>query len=225
MNSAVSAAPVITIDGPGGSGKGTVAGILAKKLGWHLLDSGALYRLLALAASQQQLAFSANEQLLALAKNLPVQFLQDQVLLAGEDVSLTIRTEQVGGLASQVAAIPEVRTALLQRQYDFRQPPGLVCDGRDMGTVVFPNAELKVFLTASVEERAQRRYLQLKAKGEEVKLASLLQEIRERDERDMGRATAPLKPAPDALILDSTQLSIEQVVQRILDQVAERHLV
>lgn len=225
MNSAVSAAPVITIDGPGGSGKGTVAGILAKKLGWHLLDSGALYRLLALAASQQQLAFSANEQLLALAKNLPVQFLQDQVLLAGEDVSLTIRTEQVGGLASQVAAIPEVRTALLQRQYDFRQPPGLVCDGRDMGTVVFPSAELKVFLTASVEERAQRRYLQLKAKGEEVKLASLLQEIRERDERDMGRATAPLKPAPDALILDSTQLSIEQVVQRILDQVAERHLV
>lgn len=225
MNSAVSAAPVITIDGPGGSGKGTVAGILAKKLGWHLLDSGALYRLLALAASQQQLAFSANEQLLALAKNLPVQFLQDQVLLAGEDVSLTIRTEQVGGLASQVAAIPEVRTALLQRQYDFRQPPGLVCDGRDMGTVVFPNAELKVFLTASVEERAQRRYLQLKAKGEEVKLASLLQEIRERDERDMGRATAPLKPALDALILDSTQLSIEQVVQRILDQVAERHLV
>ncbi len=221
MNSAVSAAPVITIDGPGGSGKGTVAGILAKKLGWHLLDSGALYRLLALAASQQQLAFSVNEQLLALAKNLPVQFL----LLAGEDVSLTIRTEQVGGLASQVAAIPEVRTALLQRQYDFRQPPGLVCDGRDMGTVVFPNAELKVFLTASVEERAQRRYLQLKAKGEEVKLASLLQEIRERDERDMGRATAPLKPAPDALILDSTQLSIEQVVQRILDQVAERHLV
>lgn len=225
MNSAVSAAPVITIDGPGGSGKGTVAGILAKKLGWHLLDSGALYRLLALAASQQQLAFSANEQLLSLAKNLPVQFLQDQVLLAGEDVSLTIRTEQVGGLASQVAAIPEVRTALLQHQYDFRQPPGLVCDGRDMGTVVFPNAELKVFLTASVEERAQRRYLQLKAKGEEVKLASLLQEIRERDERDMGRATAPLKPAPDALILDSTQLSIEQVVQRILDQVAERHLV
>ena len=225
MNSAVSAAPVITIDGPGGSGKGTVAGILAKKLGWHLLDSGALYRLLALAASQQQLAFSANQQLLALAKNLPVQFLQDQVLLAGEDVSLTIRTEQVGGLASQVAAIPEVRTALLQRQYDFRQPPGLVCDGRDMGTVVFPSAELKVFLTASVEERAQRRYLQLKAKGEEVKLASLLQEIRERDERDMGRATAPLKPAPDALILDSTQLSIEQVVQRILDQVAERHLV
>ena len=225
MNSAVSAAPVITIDGPGGSGKGTVAGILAKKLGWHLLDSGALYRLLALAASQQQLAFSANEQLLSLAKNLPVQFLQDQVLLAGEDVSLTIRTEQVGGLASQVAAIPEVRTALLQRQYDFRQPPGLVCDGRDMGTVVFPSAELKVFLTASVEERAQRRYLQLKAKGEEVKLASLLQEIRERDERDMGRATAPLKPAPDALILDSTQLSIEQVVQRILDQVAERHLV
>lgn len=225
MNSAVSAAPVITIDGPGGSGKGTVAGILAKKLGWHLLDSGALYRLLALAASQQQLALSANEQLLALAKNLPVQFLQDQVLLAGEDVSLTIRTEQVGGLASQVAAIPEVRTALLQRQYDFRQPPGLVCDGRDMGTVVFPSAELKVFLTASVEERAQRRYLQLKAKGEEVKLASLLQEIRERDERDMGRATAPLKPAPDALILDSTQLSIEQVVQRILDQVAERHLV
>lgn len=225
MNSAVSAAPVITIDGPGGSGKGTVAGILAKKLGWHLLDSGALYRLLALAASQQQLAFSANQQLLALAKNLPVQFLQDQVLLAGEDVSLTIRTEQVGGLASQVAAIPEVRTALLQRQYDFRQPPGLVCDGRDMGTVVFPSAELKVFLTASVEERAQRRYLQLKAKGEEVKLPSLLQEIRERDERDMGRATAPLKPAPDALILDSTQLSIEQVVQRILDQVAERHLV
>ena len=225
MNSAVSAAPVITIDGPGGSGKGTVAGILAKKLGWHLLDSGALYRLLALAASQQQLAFSANEQLLALAKNLPVQFLQDQVLLAGEDVSLTIRTEQVGGWASQVAAIPEVRTALLQRQDDFRQPPGLVCDGRDMGTVVFPSAELKVFLTASVEERAQRRYLQLKAKGEEVKLASLLQEIRERDERDMGRATAPLKPAPDALILDSTQLSIEQVVQRILDQVAERHLV
>ena len=223
-------AAVITIDGPSGSGKGTIAGLLATRLGWNLLDSGALYRLLALSARNHGVALTNEEGLKALAAHLDVQFVagapgQEQlIILEGEEVTQAIRNEQVGSGASQVAALPAVRDALLQRQRAFLEAPGLVADGRDMGTVVFPEAPLKIFLTASVEERAQRRYLQLKEKGDAVNLASLLDEIRARDERDTQRAVAPLKPAADAILLDSTQLSIEQVLERILGEVAAREL-
>lgn len=221
---------VITIDGPSGSGKGTIAGLLATRLGWNLLDSGALYRLLALSASNHSVDLTNVEGLKALAAHLDVQFVagapgQEQlIILEGEEVTQAIRNEQVGSGASQVAALPAVRDALLHRQRAFLEAPGLVADGRDMGTVVFPDAPLKIFLTASVEERAQRRYLQLKEKGDAVNLASLLDEIRARDERDTQRAVAPLKPAADAILLDSTQLSIEQVLERILGEVAAREL-
>ncbi|WP_271105310.1 MULTISPECIES: (d)CMP kinase [Pseudomonas] len=215
------AAPVIAIDGPGGSGKGTVAGLLAKRLGWNLLDSGALYRLLAFAARNHGVDLTNEESLKVLAAHLDVQFLSNaggvqRIILEGEDVSDVIRTETVGAGASQVAALPAVRDALLQRQRAFQEAPGLVADGRDMGTVVFPDAPLKIFLTATAEERARRRYLQLKGKGMEVEMASLLTEIIERDERDTQRSVAPLKPATDALILDSTHLSIDEVLERIL---------
>ncbi|WP_336316415.1 (d)CMP kinase [Stutzerimonas stutzeri] len=222
--------PVITIDGPSGSGKGTVAALLAGKLGWNFLDSGALYRLLAFAARNHGVDLTNEEALKVLAEHLDVQFGAARdghgmvIILAGEDVTEAIRNETVGAGASQVAALPVVRTALLQRQKAFREAPGLVADGRDMGTVVFPDAPLKIFLTASAEERARRRYLQLKARGDDVNLASLLEEIRERDERDTQRAVAPLKPAEDAIQLDSTTLSIEEVLQRILSEVADRDL-
>ncbi|TBU86374.1 (d)CMP kinase [Phytopseudomonas dryadis] len=223
-------APVITIDGPSGSGKGTVAGLLARQLGWNLLDSGALYRLLAFSARNHGVDLTNEESLKLLAAHLDVQFFAagegkpQRIVLEGEEVTDAIRNEQVGAGASQVAALPAVRDALLQRQRAFKEAPGLVADGRDMGTVVFPDAPLKVFLTASAEERAQRRYLQLKAKGDDVNLASLLDEIRARDERDTQRAVAPLKPAADAIQLDSTELSIEQVLERILSEVANREL-
>jgi cytidylate kinase len=223
-------APVITIDGPSGSGKGTVAGKLAKRLGWSLLDSGALYRLLAFAAVNHGVDLTNEEALKLLAAHLDVQFQAatddhgQRIILEGEDVTSAIRNEQVGSGASQVASLPAVREALLQRQRAFQEFPGLIADGRDMGTVVFPGAPLKVFLTASVEERARRRYLQLKAKGDDVSLPSLLDEIRVRDERDTQRAVAPLKPAHDAIQLDSTELSIEQVLERILSEVALRDL-
>ncbi|MHA6476756.1 (d)CMP kinase [Stutzerimonas sp. KH-1] len=222
--------PVITIDGPSGSGKGTVAALLAGKLGWNFLDSGALYRLLAFAARNHGVDLTNEEALKVLAEHLDVQFgaARDghgmMIILEGEEVTEAIRNESVGAGASQVAALPVVRTALLQRQKAFREAPGLVADGRDMGTVVFPDAPLKIFLTASAEERARRRYLQLKARGDDVNLASLLEEIRERDERDTQRAVAPLKPADDAIQLDSTTLSIEEVLQRILSEVADRDL-
>ncbi|CJK58027.1 cytidylate kinase [Streptococcus pneumoniae] len=222
--------PVITIDGPSGSGKGTVAALLAGKLGWNFLDSGALYRLLAFAARNHGVDLTNEEALKVLAEHLDVQFGAARdghgmvIILEGEDVTEAIRNETVGAGASQVAALPVVRTALLQRQKAFRETPGLVADGRDMGTVVFPDAPLKIFLTASAEERARRRYLQLKARGDDVNLASLLEEIRERDERDTQRAVAPLKPAEDAIQLDSTTLSIEEVLQRILSEVADRDL-
>ncbi|BCD87330.1 cytidylate kinase [Pseudomonas solani] len=220
------AAPVIAIDGPGGSGKGTVAGLLAKRLGWNLLDSGALYRLLAFAARNHGVDLTNEESLKVLAAHLDVQFLSNaggvqRIILEGEDVSDVIRTETVGAGASQVAALPAVRDALLQRQRAFQEAPGLVADGRDMGTVVFPDAPLKIFLTATAEERARRRYLQLKGKGMEVEMASLLNEIIERDERDTQRSVAPLKPAKDALILDSTHLSIDEVLERILAAFAD----
>jgi cytidylate kinase len=223
-------APVITIDGPSGSGKGTVAGLLAKQLGWNLLDSGALYRLLAFAAGNHGVDLTNEEALKLLAAHLDVQFIAagngqgQRIILEGDEVTDLIRNEQIGAGASQVASLPAVRDALLMRQQAFQEMPGLVADGRDMGTVVFPDAPLKVFLTASAEERARRRYLQLKAKGDDVNLASLLDEIQARDERDTQRAVAPLKPAADAIQLDSTELSIEQVLERILSEVANRDL-
>lgn len=217
-------APVITIDGPSGSGKGTIAGLLARQLGWKLLDSGALYRLLAFAAGNHGIDLTNEEALKQLAAHLDVQFIDKRIILEGEEVTDAIRNERVGAGASMVASLPAVRDALLQRQRAFEEAPGLVADGRDMGTVVFPHAPLKVFLTASAEERAQRRYLQLKAKGDDVNLASLLDEIRARDERDTQRAVAPLKPAADAIMLDSTELSIEQVLDVILREVANRDL-
>lgn len=223
-------APVITIDGPSGSGKGTVAGLLAKQLGWNLLDSGALYRLLAFAAGNHGVDLTNEEAMKLLAAHLDVQFIAagdgrgQRIILEGDEVTDLIRNEQVGAGASLVASLPAVRDALLQRQQAFQELPGLIADGRDMGTVVFPDAPLKVFLTASAEERARRRYLQLKAKGDDVNLASLLDEIQARDERDTQRAVAPLKPAADAIQLDSTELSIEQVLERILSEVANRDL-
>ncbi|WP_417662482.1 (d)CMP kinase [Pseudomonas sp.] len=226
----MNAAPVITIDGPSGSGKGTIACLVAQKLGWGLLDSGALYRLLAFSARNHGVDITNEASVTMLAAHLDVQFIANpggkgqSIILEGEEVTNAIRNEQVGAGASQVAALPAVREALLQRQRAFQEFPGLVADGRDMGTVVFPDAPLKVFLTASAEERARRRYLQLKAKGDDVNLASLLDEIRERDERDTQRTVAPLKPATDAIQLDSTELSIEQVFERILSEVAIRDL-
>lgn len=224
-------APIVAIDGPSGSGKGTIAGLLAQKLGWNLLDSGALYRLLAFAARNHGVDLTNEEAMKVLAAHLDVQFLAgaqgqgQRIILEGEEVTEAIRNEGIGAGASQVASLPAVREALLQRQRAFQEMPGLVADGRDMGTVVFPDAPLKIFLTASAEERARRRYLQLKAKGDDVNLASLLEEIRARDERDTQRAVAPLKPATDAIQLDSTELSIEQVMGRILSEVANRDLV
>ena len=223
-------APVITIDGPSGSGKGTVAGRLAEHLGWKLLDSGALYRLLAFAAVNHGVALDNEDLLSQLAAHLDVQFVgategkAARIVLEGDDVTQAIRNEDVAAGASKVAALPAVREALLQRQRAFQEFPGLVADGRDMGTVVFPDAPLKVFLTASAEERARRRYLQLKAKGDDVSLPRLLDEIRARDERDTQRAIAPLKPAADAIQLDSTELSVEQVLERIRSEIALRDI-
>jgi len=214
-------APVITIDGPGGSGKGTVSVRLAEHLGWHFLDSGALYRLVAVAALNRQLATLENEEQLGrLAENLQTRFVIENhamtVLLDAENVSQQLRSEEVSVLASRLAALPAVRTALLARQRAFRQSPGLVADGRDMGTVIFPDASLKIYLTASVEERARRRYKQLKEKGESVNLSRLFREIEERDHRDQTRPLAPLKPAPDSHVIDSSELSVDEVLAQIL---------
>jgi cytidylate kinase len=204
--------------------------MLATKLQWKLLDSGALYRVLALAADKHAVPLDHEDALEVLAVGLDVEFVVDvesnsqRILLENQDVTDEIRNETVGAHASQIAALPGVRAGLLRRQHEFRQAPGLIADGRDMGTVVFADAPLKVFLTASAEERARRRYLQLKDKGETVTLTSLLEEIRARDERDTNRSIAPLKPADDAIILDSTTMTIEQVLERILSEVAVRSL-
>ncbi len=214
--------PVITIDGPSGVGKGTICQLLARQLGWHLLDSGALYRLTALAAQQAQVALDDEEALALLAGSLDVAFEPScagepvRVLLAGCDVTAELRTEVAGNNASLIAPLSKVRAALLQRQRDFAQWPGLVADGRDMGTVVFPSARTKIFMTASAQERAQRRHKQLLAKGLDVKIGDLLQEIQVRDERDMNRPEAPLRPADDAVVIDTTGLDIEQVLECVL---------
>ncbi len=211
--------PVVTIDGPSGSGKGTVGRAVARTTGWHWLDSGALYRLVALAGRQLGLAPDDVKRHAEAAHSMGVRFEdagEERVLLWGRDVTADLRLEIAGSGASQVAAWPEVRQALLERQKAFARPPGLIADGRDMGTVVFPEAELKIFLTASAEERALRRYKQLKDKGSGVSLAALSREIAERDARDSTRAVAPLMPAPDAHVIDSTGLGIEEVVGRVL---------
>jgi|TARA_B110000259_G_scaffold161366_1_gene185395 cytidylate kinase len=211
--------PVLTIDGPSGSGKGTVAQLMAKDLGWHYLDSGALYRVLAKACTKHGVELSDETSVSTLAKNLDVVFLfkngELEVLLEGQNVSTLIRSEQTGNAASKVAALPLVRSALLERQHHFRQLPGLVTDGRDMGTVVFPDAPYKIFLNASAEVRAQRRHKQLKEKGIGSKIPELINEISERDERDRNRRVAPLRPATDAIQLDSTSLGIENVFERV----------
>lgn len=209
---------IIAIDGPSGSGKGTVAALLAERLGWHVLDSGALYRLVGLAVERAGISFDQEDKIAEIARNLDVRFEAGKVLMAGEDVSLAIRSETAGNNASRVAALPGVRQALLEWQREQAREPGLVADGRDMGTVVFPDAPVKIFLDASAEERANRRYKQLIEKGLTANLHTLTAEIRERDERDRNRAVAPLRPAEDALVIDSTALSIEAVLDRILEQ-------
>lgn len=214
--------PVLTIDGPSGSGKGSITQMVAKRLGWHILDSGALYRLTALAAERAGVALDDAKSLAEIARDLDIEFLASEagepvkVLLRGEDVSQALRLESTGNSASKVAVLTEVREALLQRQKDFRQTPGLVADGRDMGTVVFPDAPYKVFLTASAQARAERRYTQLKLQGEGVRIATLLREIEQRDARDMGRKAAPLKAADDAVTIDTTAFSIDQVLEKVL---------
>ncbi|HEY5643563.1 MAG TPA: (d)CMP kinase [Woeseiaceae bacterium] len=218
--------PVVAIDGPSGSGKGTIARRVAKALGWHLLDSGALYRLVGMAAKRAGVALDDAEGLAAIARDLDVAFESDSrggelIRLGGEDVTLEIRTEEAGTGASAVAVIPEVRAALFERQRAFQRPPGLVADGRDMGTQVFPDATLKVFLTASAEERARRRHKQLKDKGLNVSLAALSRDIEDRDRRDSERSVAPLRPAEDARILDSSGKSIEAVTRTVLDWLSE----
>jgi len=223
-------AQVICLDGPSGVGKGTICLAVAEKLGWHILDSGSLYRITALQVSRHYSTFdidSINDMQMAdLATNLSVSYGQKNnelaILLEDEDITQLIRNEAIGDKASQIAAIPAVREALLARQRAFLSEPGLVADGRDMGTVVFPDAALKIYLTASAEERAKRRYKQLKDKGIDVNLSALVEELRQRDERDMNRETAPLKPASDAIIIDTTSLDIKQVTDEVMNWVSRR---
>jgi cytidylate kinase len=223
--------PVLTVDGPSGSGKGTLAQSLARYLGWHLLDSGALYRIVGLAALERGVDFDDEAGLAAIAAHLDIRFAPAQtgepaaVLLGGRDISPAVRNEQSGYYASRVAVFPAVRAALLSLQHSFAKAPGLVADGRDMGTDVFVDAPLKIFLTASAEQRAQRRYKQLIDKGQSVNLAALLEDIRLRDKRDSERAVAPLRPADDAVLIDSTALDREEVFQRVIELLHQRHLI
>ncbi|WP_217534515.1 (d)CMP kinase [Vibrio metschnikovii] len=217
---------VITVDGPSGAGKGTLCMLLAKKLGFQLLDSGAIYRVLALAAIHHGVDPDSEEALVPLATHLDVEFIAEgdlvKVILEGEDVSKALRKEETGMAASKIAALPRVREALLRRQRAFDQGKGLVADGRDMGTVVFPEAAVKIFLDASAEERARRRYKQLQLKGLDVKFDALLSEIQERDDRDRNRSVAPLRPAEGSLLLDSTTLSIDEVVAQALQYIESK---
>lgn len=217
--------PVIAIDGPGGAGKGTVAQGVALRLGWHLLDSGSLYRITALAAARAGIDLENSPAVCAVARDLDVRFDEGsdglRVMLAGEDVTDVIRSEQAGAAASVVARDSAVREALIARQRAFARPPGLVADGRDMGSVVFCDAKLKIFLTASVAERAQRRYKQLKDKGMNVSLPALSRDMEERDRRDSERAVAPLRATEDARVLDTTELDVQAVIQRVIDWAAE----
>lgn len=223
-------APVITIDGPGGSGKGTIAQMIANELGWNLLDSGALYRLVALAARNHGVALDNSEGLSVLARHMDVQFVATEpdtpptVILEGEEVTRDIRSEEVGKQASTLAVFPSVRDGLLMRQHDFREMPGLVADGRDMGTVVFPDAELKIYLTASAEARANRRFKQLQDKGMDANVADLLKAIQARDDQDMNRSIAPLKPADDAVLIDSTEFSIAEVFNQVIVHASNKGL-
>ncbi|WP_038172932.1 MULTISPECIES: (d)CMP kinase [Vibrio] len=218
--------PVVTVDGPSGAGKGTLCMLLAKQLGFHLLDSGAIYRVLALAAIHHGVDLESEDALVPLATHLDVQFIAEgdlvKVILEGEDVSGELRKEVTGMAASKVAALPRVREALLRRQRAFADGRGLVADGRDMGTVVFPQAEVKIFLDASAQERASRRLKQLQGKGLDVRFDDLLSEIQERDDRDRNRPVAPLRPAEDALLLDSTTMSIDEVVEKALQYIESK---
>jgi cytidylate kinase len=226
----IESAPVITVDGPSGAGKGTISHMLADTLGWHFLDSGALYRVTGHACLLEGVSWDDHPAVAEVARHLEVSFSaapSGEILVAyrGQDVSRAIRTEEGGRGASTVAAIPAVREALLARQREFRRPPGLVADGRDMGTVVFPEADLKFYLTASAEERARRRYQQLLAKGESVSLPRLLEDIRERDARDSSRDVSPLVPAEDAIVIDSSNLSIPDVFAQVMLKVKEKGLI
>lgn len=216
------AVPVVTIDGPGGAGKGTVASAIAKALGWHLLDSGALYRIIAVAGLADGIALDDAQALVEMSEGLDIVFDDGQVRVNGANLTDAIRTEEAGNSASQVAALPPVRDAIFALQQGFQRAPGLVADGRDMGTVVFTDAPVKIFLDASAEARAERRYNQLKNNGLGVNFRALLEQIQERDARDRERVVAPLKPADDALIIDSTEMTIDEVVATVMTQISSK---
>lgn len=228
MSDSQQSVTVVTIDGPSGSGKGTIAALLARELNWNLLDSGALYRLTGLAAMNHGVDLADEASLEVLAGHLDVQFLPAPdgltIVLEGEEVGASLRTEEVGAMASKVAKLPAVRSALLQRQRNFAEQPGLIADGRDMGTVVFPESPVKIFLTASADERAKRRFRQLQEKGIDANFDRLLADIIARDEQDSNRAVAPLKPADDAVILDSTRMSVQEVFNRVLAEMKQKGL-
>lgn len=218
--------PVVTIDGPSGVGKGTLSQLLADYFDWHLLDSGVIYRVLAFQALELHIALDEENVLSKLALALPLAFItsskETKIMLANDDITNGVRTEQVGNAASKVAILPKVREALLQRQRDFCQPPGLIADGRDMGSVVFPEAAVKIFLDANLKSRAERRMRQLQTKGICVKFGEIFQEIAERDARDRNRPVSPLKPAADALVIDSSSLSISEVFEKALTYIKQK---